>query len=273
MGAESDLQRVGAQATSDIHLGNAALSLAQVFDSTLDICVYQRHIEMLVSDARAFIGDDVDDPEILSQAVRQIIVKRYGYTAEISDDIGLEGTNFARVIENRRGSALALCLLYAHVLEQLGYQIEIVNFPLRPLVRVLQHSQYLNLDPFDGARPVSTNKLRKLLKADQNASPFDLQILDKRMALIELQDQRKLHLLRNNAPEAAIATLEASVLIAPDEARLWRELGVLYARLDQFEPSISALQHFLELPGPDQHRYSASQLLQDMQTRKDTKNS
>jgi len=87
--------------------------------------------------------------------------------------------------------------------------------------------------------------------------------------LVMLQDQVKAFHLRHAAPEAALAALEAALLIAPETPRLWREAGLLHARLDHIGDAISALERFLRLPGGDAHRYTASQLLQQLHDRKD----
>jgi len=268
MTAQADLSHIGQYQDGDINLATTALLLAKIKDPKLDILPYQRHIDSLIADCLQYRGDDFDDNTSAIETVRQIIAKRYGYTAQIEDDLDAQQHNFALMIDHRRGSALNLSLLYAHVLENIGQPVEIIDFEDRPLVRILGQREHILVDLLQGARPLKPAQMRTIFA---ESSPFALKVLDKRSALVRGQDLTKLYLLRNNAPEAAISVLENSLLIAPNEPRLWRELGVLQARLDHIDDSISALKRYLEISKSSAYRYSASQLLQDLQTRKDTK--
>ncbi|PHS77380.1 MAG: hypothetical protein COB59_09285 [Rhodospirillaceae bacterium] len=268
MTVHDDLRQIGQQKDGDINLATAALLLAKFKDLSLDIGPYQRHIDTLVEDCLNYIGDDFNDNTTASETVCQIIAKRYGYTAQIEDDQDAQQHNFAQMIDHRRGSALNLCLLYAHVLEHIGQPIEIIDLEDHPVVRLLGQREHILVDPLQGVKPIGAAQMRSLFK---ESSPFALKVLDKRSALLNGQDLTKLYLLRNNAPEAAISVLESCLLIAPDEPRLWRELGVLEARLDHIDDSISALKRYLEISESSTYRYSASQLLQELQTRKDNK--
>lgn len=272
MNVQDKLSTIGQQETTDINLGEAALFCVQFNAPNVDILPYLRHIQTLVDECKAYIDQDSKDTALILESVRQVIAKRYGYGPETDDDLHPDLYNLAKIIDQRRGSALGLCLLYAHVLEHLGLSVEIVDFPARPLLRILCTPQHKILDPLQQAKVLDTSQLRALFQGNEKTSPFALNVLDKRAVLLRLQDTLKIDLLRDNAPEAAIRTLEGSMLMAPNEARLWRELGVLHSRLDHIEDSISALKHFLKMPGAKEHRYSASQMLQQLQHDKDTEN-
>jgi len=180
----------------------------------------------------------------------------------------------ARVIDKRQGGAQALCVLYDHALSGLGVRVEAIDFPARTLLRIEDdHGQRLVIDPLNGGRTIDARGLRKLHRdhhsGDGDLDPFNLIALSRRDLLVALQDEVKVHYLRMAAPEAAMAALEAALLIAPEKARLWREAGLLHARLDHIGDAISALEQFLNLPGDTAHRYTASQLLQQLQNRED----
>ena len=65
----------------------------------------------------------------------------------------------------------------------------------------------------------------------------------------------------------AVEVLETMVLIAPARADLWREVGILRARLDHIESAVQALEEHLRLTGADETRYKTSMLLQELRTR------
>jgi len=273
MNARDTLARIGRLDADDIHLLDAALELARWADAKLSNAPYHRHVQTLVQEARAYVGADGDSTELVLEAARQIIARRFGYAGETDPGLRGDAANLACVIDRRRGGAAALCILYAHVLDALGQRVELLGFSARPLVRVLGVHSHHVLDPFDDGRSLDARQLRRLHKTHCSAKgeldPFDLTVLTPRHVLIRLQDDIKIHHLRQSAPEAALAALEAELLIAPFEPRLWREAGLLHARLDHIGEAISALQHFLTLPGGEALRYTASQVLQQLQGRED----
>lgn len=279
MNVRQTLAHIGEQPDDAIDPVGAALSLAAWAEPGLDLAPYQRHVQSLVDDAVAYLHDDTPSSALCAEAARQIVARRYGYGGVVLPGDPAEhgdSANLARVIDKRRGCAMALCVLYQRVLERLGVAVEILDFPARALVRIEDSSgQRLVLDPMDGARPVDARGLRKLHRdyrgGDGSLDPFHLTPLTRRDVLVALQDQVKVHHLRHAAPEAALAALEAALLIAPENPRLWREAGLLHARLEHVSDAISALEHFLDLPGGDAHRYTASQLLQQLQNREDKK--
>jgi len=279
MTVRETLMRIGAQPDPAIALADAALALAAWAEPGLDLGPYHRHMQSLKDAARAYLHHDAASARLCAEAARQIIPRRFGYGGMVlPGDPGEQGdgANLARVIDKRRGGAMALCVLYHTVLENLGVRVEILDFPARPLVRIEDaQGARLVLDPVHDARLIDARDLRELYRAhrggDGALNPFGLSPLKRRDVLVALQDQIKVHHLRHAAPEAALAALEAALLIAPETARLWREAGLLHARLDHVGDAISALRRFLELPGGDAHRYTASQLLQQLQNREDKK--
>ncbi|MCR4377822.1 MAG: transglutaminase-like domain-containing protein [Rhodospirillales bacterium] len=273
------LIHLGAQPDDQIILAETALMLALWAEPTLELGPYHRHLQALSEDAQNYLHDDDASVLLSAEAARQIIHRRYGYTGILQPgDPGEQGdgANLARTIDKRRGGAMALGILYHHVFTALGLIVEILDFPARPLVRIEdKHGQRLVLDPVDGGRSIDARGLRELYRhyrgGDGALDPFSLSSLNQRDVLIALQDQIKVHHLRLAAPEAALAALEAALLIAPNHARLWREAGLLHARLDHVGDAIAALRHFLDLPGGEAHRYTVSQLLQQLQNREDKK--
>jgi len=277
MNIRETLTHIGSLQDAQIDLVDAALTLSCWTTPTLSQAPYHRHVQTLVKEARAYVGPDDQDVGRVLEAVRQIIARRYGYGGEINLGARAEGANLACVIDRRRGGAMALCILYVHVLKALGRQAEILNFSARPLVRLRGTHGHHVLDPFEDGRPLDARQLRRLHKAhagvNDQLDPFHLQTLSHRQVLIHMLDDIKAHHLRTAAPEAALAALEAELLIAPDVPRLWREAGLLHTRLDHIGDAISDLERFLQVPGNDAHRYMASQVLQHLRSLKDNNRS
>lgn len=265
------LLSVGARDDAAIDGADAALWLARWMDPAVKIAPYRRHLAQLSEDVSRYISDDTDDAHLALEAARQVITRRYGYCGEEDEGERDLLASLARTIDRRRGNATALCLLYAHVLAAQGWPVELLDFPARTLVAVSTRTTRLIADPFAAGRILSARDLRRLLQTPdgkgRDLRPDGLAALSNRDALLALQHDIKLHHLRHAAPEAALHAIEGALLIAPAAAHLWRELGLLHARLDHLEDAAAALERFLQLPGADVHRYTASQMLQQLRQR------
>lgn len=274
MSIRERLEAIGNHKDDAISLVDAALVLSAWGISDLDLGPYYRHIANLTDDVVAYVHDDKITATLACEAARQVLSRRYGYAGTLESHEQGDGANLARVIDKRRGDALALSILYHHVLRHLGMTVEILNFPTHALVRIEDpFGRRLVIDPLRDGRTIDARTLRELYRKHRGGAgdlnPFTIEPYTRRGVLVGLLDQIKAFHLRHAAPEAALATLEAALLVAPNTPRLWREAGLLHARLDHVGDAISALQRFLDLPSSDVHRYTASQLLQQLQSRQD----
>jgi len=269
--AQQALRRIGLLDTSAIDLCEAALWLAKWANPRLKLDVYRRHLEALVQAALDYVATDVSDDTLILEAAQQIISRRYGYGATAGACVTCETLNLADTIDHRRGDSMILAILYRHVLIALGRTVEIIAFAPRTLVAVYTGGGRVLLDPCDGGRLLDARDLRRLLNdhrgGDAVLNPDQLCTLDLRQVLVNLQHEIKTYHLRHAAPEAALLSVEGALLIAPNDARLWRELGFLHMRLDHIGDAMAALEHFLQLPESGSHRYTASQLLQQLRQR------
>ena len=67
--------------------------------------------------------------------------------------------------------------------------------------------------------------------------------------------------------EQALELVESMLLIAPDQAGLWREAGLLHAHLSNLRAAIVSLEHFLELAPTGSQAQEASELLRQLRNR------
>ncbi len=267
MDTGDELTRIARLDDDAIDLLDAALALARWSEPALTIEPYRRHAERLVLDAHTFIGDAPPEAASGADATRQILARRYGYGTIHSPRAQADNANLARVIDRRAGNAMTLCLLYAHVLQRLGLKITFLDFSVRPLVRIEDvYGTRRIIDPLNDGRALNARALRHAHQAGAT-QPLDLlhlPILARRALLVRLQNRITSHGLKQNAPDIAFLALEGALRIAPDDAQLWHEAGLLNLRFNRTERAVSILEQFLRLPGAEPHRYTTSQILQNL---------
>jgi regulator of sirC expression with transglutaminase-like and TPR domain len=225
------LSAFGALGDNEFGLSETALVLAGAERPGIDATVYERHLEKLTDDVAAYAGKDADNKvdglQMRVEALQQIIAKRYGYGG--SDDAyeDFECANLMRVIDRRDG--------------------------------------------FDGGRVLEPFDLRGLYKAvsgpQVEITPEHTQPMTNRAIILRSRRNAKVLHLRSDDLEQALDVVDTLLLMAPKEPALWREAGILNARLDRVKEAVAALEEFLNHAGVDASRYRTSILLQELRGR------
>jgi regulator of sirC expression with transglutaminase-like and TPR domain len=269
------LSAIGTLGDNELGLSETAMILAGAERPGIDATVYERHLEKLTGDVAAYAGKEADTKvggiQMRIEALQQIIAKRYGYGG--SDDAyeNFECANLMRVIDRRDGLPTLLGIIYLHVARALGWAIDGLDFPPRFLIRLEFSDERRILDPFDGGRVLEPFDLRALYKAVSGThveiSPEHTLPMTNRAIILRSRRNAKVLYLRSDDLEQALNVVDTLLLMAPKDPALWREAGILNARMDRVKEAVAALEQFLSHAGTDASRYRTSILLQELRSR------
>ena len=266
----AELSRVGATADDEIDLAGTALVLASAAQPRVLLESYRRHLARLVDDVGTYAKDGAPI-NLRAEALSQIIAGRYGYGGDDAVDDLAECANLTRVIDRRSGLPVSLGIIYIHVARALDWPISGIDFPGRFLVRLQEGGRRDILDPFDGGRVMEPEDLRGLLKMllgnDAELDPRRYRSMGNRDILLRLQNNVKAGFLSQERLDRALETVETTLLFVPDGALLWREAGLLHARLDSVRAAVAALEEYMRRNTGDSARYRTSVLLQELRGR------
>lgn len=267
--AEATLRAIGAQVGDDIDLAEGALALAALDRPRVPLERYRAHLTELRADVAAERANADGGAQVA--ALNRTLFDRHGYEGDTQTYDDLQNANLMRVIDRKKGLPVALSILYIAAGRAQGWRIEGVNFPGHFLVRVLDGRGGTIVDPFRGGRTHGAGELRELLRAvagaDAELRPEHHAALGNRDILLRLQNNVKLRLLQSGSVEGALRALDAMRLFAPDRGELWRETGLLQARLGNLRAAADTLERHLLLARGDGERHQAAALLQSVRSR------
>ncbi len=246
------LSAIGQLADAEIDIGNAALQLARVDAPDADWWRAARHLSDLaqaaVKQAAALEKEDLSGR---AAALAQLLAGEYGYMGDVENYDDPANANLIRVIERRRGLPVALGVLWMHAARAAGWGSHGVDFPAHFLVALEGHKTQVVIDVFDGGRVVSARDLRSLLKRVEGEKaelrPGLLQPMNTRRVLLRLQNNIMTRRLESGDLRGGLRCTEDMLLIAPDQAELWRQAGIMNQKLEQVAAARDCYQHFLEL--------------------------
>lgn len=270
---EDALRRIGEGRDEEIDLAAAALLCAAHEHAETDLGAGARHLAEIDTEMRraaALDGLKADDDglDACCEALRYVMAERFGYRGDEQNYDDLRNADLAQVIQRKRGLPVALSILYLHAARCLGWRIEGINFPGHFLIRLHGEKRAAILDPFNGGGVRSIRDLRQLLKSQSNEAnelkPEHFAPLDNRAVLLRLQNNIKVRKIQEGDLAAAERALQRMLFIAPLQADLWRESGILNIRLDNLLAARHSLTRYLDLAETDQQRQRAARLLQEL---------
>lgn len=267
---EQYLRALGGSATAVLPIAEAALALASFERPRVALARYRQHLTGLARDVGRHPGSGGDGEDRV-RALNEIVLLKYGYSGDELTYDDLQNANLMRVVDRRKGLPVALGILYLHAARAQGWEAAGLAFPGHFLIRLGEGPDRVILDPFHGGTTCGASQLRDLLKATAGSeielAPEHYAPVGDREVLLRLQNNLKTRLLQMGRIEPALRAVDRMLMLAPDLAELWREAGVLNARLGNMRAATGALEQFVTRAPEGTARHQAAAMLQQLRTK------
>lgn len=267
---EAALDAAGQAEDDAIDVGRTALALAALDRPGVALDRYLDHLDKIAHDV-GVAGEEAKTASEFGQALDFIIAGKFSYCGDTLTYDDPQNANLMRVMDRRRGLPVALGVLYMHAGRANGWNVSGLAFPSHFLVRVEHGGERAVLDPFDKGRQLSPADMRALLKRvmgeEAELQPAHWRSVTARDVLLRLQNNIKLRLIRDGRLAEAAAVIDRMLLFAPDQPVLWRESGMVHARIGNLRRATGALETFLQMSASEEERRQAMLALQDLKSR------
>jgi regulator of sirC expression with transglutaminase-like and TPR domain len=233
---------------------------------------YQRHFANLAEKVGKYARDDAGPvpADEMADALKQILNRNYGYgPGDHTSDV--DCYDLTRVVDSRAGSSETLAMLYVETARRLDWTCEALQVPGRLLIRLESLGERVIVDPLGDGQPMEPADIRAIIKAfggnEAEMTPGSLEPLSDLELLLRMFAAKKALLLRGKRIEDAADVIDTALMLAPSDPTLWRERGLINARLDRIRDAIDALEEYLRLGKGDEGRYHTTILLQELRGR------
>ncbi len=264
------LQQWHNQPDEALPLAEIALQLGLLDVPDGNLAQYKTQLVQLQNDTRQAFSDDGHIPA-QADALRQAIVGRHHFTGDNDTYDDLQNANLMRVLDRRRGLPITLGIVYLETARALGWEADGLNFPGHFLVRLTGERERVIIDPFHGGQEMDAVRLRQMLKAAAGMAaeltPDHYLPMGNRQVLLRLQNNIKLRQVQSGRLREALSTVGVMQALAPNEATLWREMGLLYAALGELNDAVKNIQTFYENSVDARSKQQAQMLLQELKAR------
>ena len=246
-----------AQTDARIELARACLMIARDAYPALDVAHYLGEIERFGLQLRAQLAAGGGAEEKLI-ALNDFVFGELGFAGNVDAYYDPRNSYLNEVIDRRTGIPISLSVLYIEVGRRIGLPLEGVSFPGHFLVRLRLRGGMLVLDPFAGGAPQSEDDLRERLarvvpQAATGGIPIEALPLEQ---FLEPASHRQIlaRLLRNlktiyrdaDEPAQLLAVLNRILVVTPDASADLRDRGLVYQRLECWQPALADLAAYVE---------------------------
>ncbi len=277
------LAAIGMLPDAEIDPAPAALQLARLDAGGTDWEAASSHLTVLARDAAA-VGAVMSGrpPEARIGALAGLIHAHHGYRGDFDTYDDLDNANLIRVIERRRGLPVALGVLWLHCIRAAGWDGHGIDFPGHFLVSLVspaapsggaarsdgtrsRQPRRLLVDPFNNGAVLGSADLLPMLQrlgaGDAELHPGMTRPMAVRDVLLRLQRNLVQRRLVAHEVEAALRSLEGTLLIAPDVMTNWLQAAELSHQLGHDVQAVRCLERVLEAaPGSDAARLAQVRL-------------
>jgi regulator of sirC expression with transglutaminase-like and TPR domain len=243
------LEAIGQLPDTEIDIADAALQFARVDAPDADWQAAHEQLSGIARDAVTLssAGNLHDKAEALSD----LLFAHHGFRGDTDTYDDLANANLIHVLQRRRGLPVALGVIWLHAARAAGWGSHGVDFPQHFLVALEGHKTQVVLDVFHEGQIMSARELRALLKRVEGEKaelrPGLLQPMSTRRVLLRLQNNIMTRRLEAGDLRGGLHCTEDMLLIAPDQAELWRQAGIMNQRLEQFAAARDCYERFLDL--------------------------
>lgn len=252
------LRQAGDKKDDALNFGETALALSAFEKAGVELAPYRKHLEMLAEEVRE--EGAIQHAEGQIEALRRVLVIKHKYQGDDDYEEDPRSNSLIDLIDRKRGSPLALGVLYIHVARTLGWAMTGLDLCGHFLLRLSAQDGSIILDPFRSGQTCQIEEASDLLFEDEEedaeldlmesiteTTPLDLtsdvlKPLSARALLLRLQHAVKKRLIDQNRVDTAITTLQGMILFAPRCQDLWKELGYLQAERGHLRAAINALE-------------------------------
>jgi regulator of sirC expression with transglutaminase-like and TPR domain len=249
-----EFRRVVECSDDTLDLGRGALAIARVEYPQLDVAAYLARIDELAAEVSLHLSGDESGAHRSIAVLNFVLFYKHRFRGNREDYFDAKNSFLNEVLERRTGIPITLSVLYMEVAQRVGLPLLGVGFPGHFLVKYLDESQEIVIDPFDGGDIKSSDSLQRLLTGlygDTVAfAPRFLEPVTKKQILRRMLNNLKFIYLRQRDLLKALAALDRMMIAEPNVPEDLRERGSVYLALEYFPQAAADFTNYLRL-APD----------------------
>lgn len=270
---EQRLQAIGELPGDKVPLFETLGLMAAMEDPNADLAQAEQHMTAMRQALAAIVSAAPHFGEGGAQyrlaRLKAVVINQFGYKGDSKIAVNLEGINFFKSIQSRRGDPVLLGALYLDLAQSQHWPATGLNFPGHFLLRIDHGPERLIIDPFNDGKVMEAHDLRQLLKsmagdkAELNHHYYDP--VSNRDVVLRFCNSRKSLFIAQSNYASALTVIGHELWVAPNEPRLYYDAAILCAKIGRINEALEALHHFIGLSKDPREIVEAKNLIRSLQ--------
>lgn len=252
---EAELKTLGELSDNDMPIVETLLVMGHIDRPNVDLALYRQHINVLHDALEVEIEKNpYQEDNLLEYRLARLnaVLRDQFHYGEDEEDFGdIDTINLLTVIDHRKGIPVALGALYMELATKQHWPIHGLNFPGHFLLRLDEGAHRLIFDPYHDGRVMDAGSMRKLLKEtvdkDAELNHAYYETVTSRDVVLRFYNNKKTRLITESRYEEALDVTSRMMWIAPHEARLYFDSGILSAKISHVKDALDYLNKFIGL--------------------------
>ncbi|MBI2808785.1 MAG: transglutaminase family protein [Planctomycetes bacterium] len=259
---DAALEALSRDPCAPLDLAEVALLLARDEYPVLDVDAHLGELTAMAREVQPYLRGHLAHQV---QGLCRYLFHEMGFRGNPADYYDPRNSYFNQVLERRVGIPISLSAVAMAVGQRAGLTIAGIGLPGHFIVKAIDGTREIIIDPFDGGRILSRADCEQLihhatgvvvLPGMLELTPIPLGLMIQRM----LNNLRTIYQKGQDWPRA-VRTLERLRQLSPDDIALRRDLGICRLHNDQPGKAIDHLQAYLHAAGDAEDRAGIEKLL------------
>ena len=241
------------QSDADLPLLEAAASLAQDEDDSLDVQQVLADVDRLLARVQQRISDSADGLTRLA-LLNQFFYTDLGFGGNVNNFYAHENSYLSEVLRTRKGIPISLAVIWLELARGLGLTAQGVSFPGHFLVKVTLEEGLVVLDPLSGEslgldtlaeRLAPFRRFDAVLEDGDAPLELHLQACPPRDLLARMLLNLKEIFRSQDDDDRLLAVMDRLVVLLPEAWHECRDRGLLHAQMGLHTQAIDDLTRYL----------------------------
>jgi len=247
--AAEQLGRIFEAPAGGVDLGRAALVLAQLDDSGVNVEDYAARLDRYAETIGPRLGRS-RDPVVLTSKINEHLFVREGFHGNFKDYYDPRNSFLNYVLDRRTGIPISLSVVYLEVARRLGLPFFGVGLPGHFVVKYDDGVHTLFVDPFrmgslldrDGCRELAALTHGQPVELDES----DFAAVDERYIILRMLNNLRGIYLNKQQYRKALSVVDLALALLPDSAEEIKQRGLLQFELGRYAAARRDLQRYLD---------------------------
>ena len=239
------------QSDAQFPLLEAAISLTQETDPTLDMQQVLNMCDQMLDRLKRRIAADAPALHRL-RMLNQYFFSELGFACNLNDQDDPDNFHMPAVLQSRRGSPMALAVIWLELAQGLGLAAAGIGLPGRFMVKVNLPNAQVVIDLLSGRSlsPEDLSEWLEPLRPEHDSSEDDLHLFlqatpARGVIALMLRSLQEIYRLRSDWSRM-IAVLTRLLVLLPGTIDAYRDRGLAYAALGETTKAVQDLARYLD---------------------------